>query len=90
MVGRSPPSVSASSPAPGQWAFDTGVGAGGWVPAQGGRSPTACQHPFTCAGVVVDFISGGTHVADLPLAFDDAQLLLGGSRARHPHSWARL
>lgn len=60
------------------------------MPAQGGRSPTACQHPFTCTGVVVDFISGGTHVADLPLAFDDAQLLLGGSRARHPHSWARL
>ena len=55
---------------------------------RGGCSPTACQHPLTCAGVVVDFVGGGTHVADLPLAFDDAQLLLGGPRARHPHGWA--
>lgn len=45
---------------------------------------------LTCAGVVVDLVGGGPQVTDLPLAFHDAQLLLGGSRAGHPHGGAGL
>lgn len=55
-----------------------------------GATPELLSHLLTCTGVVVDFISRRPHVADLALAFHDAQLLLRGPRARHPHSWARL
>lgn len=50
----------------------------------------AGSSPLTCTGVVVDFVGGGPQVTDLPLALDDAQLLLGGPRARHPHRGAGL
>lgn len=52
--------------------------------------PNSLSHLLTCTGVVVHFISGRPHIADLPLTFHNAQLLLRGPRARHPHSWARL
>lgn len=50
----------------------------------------AGSSPLTCAGVVVDLVGGGPQVTDLPLAFHDAQLLLGRSRAGHPHGGAGL
>lgn len=40
-----PPLVSASSPAPGQRAFDAWVGTGGWVPGQGGLLPNRLSAP---------------------------------------------
>lgn len=58
--------------------------------AQMAPAVSAGGSPLTCAGVVVDFVGGGPQVTDLPLAFDDAQLLLGGSRAGHPHGGAGL